>query len=186
MSRAVLPDGERLPAIDPAQFRSAMGQFPTGVAVISTLDGEGRPYGITVSSFASLSLEPPLVQWSLRRSAFSYPLFSEARHFAVNVLSDDQEAESRRFCASEDRFAGAACEAGLFGLPLLQGALAWIECERVNEYAGGDHAVFVGQVLRVRHWPKRPLLHWQGKYHRLSREWTPTQGAEGRVMGSSQ
>lgn len=186
MSRAVLPDGERLPAIDPAQFRSAMGQFPTGVAVISTLDGEGRPYGITVSSFASLSLEPPLVQWSLRRNAFSYKLFSEARHFAVNVLSDDQEAESRRFCASEDRFAGAACEEGLFGLPLLQGALARIECERVNEYAGGDHAVFVGHVLRVRHWPKRPLLHWQGKYHRLSREWAPTPGASGRAIGSSQ
>jgi flavin reductase (DIM6/NTAB) family NADH-FMN oxidoreductase RutF len=186
MTKAVIPDGDRLPAIDAGQFRSAMGQFPTGVAVISTLDGEGRPYGITVSSFASLSLEPPLVQWSLRCSAFSYPLFGEGRHFAVNILSDDQEAESRRFCASEDRFAAAAWEAGLFGLPLLHGALAWIECERVNEYAGGDHAVFVGQVLRVRHWPKRPLLHWQGEYHRLSREWTPTPGTGGRAIGSSQ
>ena len=186
MTRAVPPDGVTLPAIDPGLFRSAMGQFPTGVAVISTLDGDGRPYGITVSSFASLSLEPPLVQWSLRRIAFSYPLFRDARHFAVNVLSDDQEAESRRFCASEDRFAGAACEEGLFGLPLLQGALAWIECERVNEYAGGDHAVFVGHVLRVRHWPKRPLLHWQGKYHCLSREWAPTPGNSGRAIGSGQ
>ncbi len=95
-----------VPVIDPTLFRSTMGHFQTGVSVMSTRDGEGRPYGITVSSFASLSLDPPLVHWSLRRGAFSYPLFSEVRLFAVSILADDQEEVSRRFCASEDRFAG--------------------------------------------------------------------------------
>lgn len=186
MTGAGLRAGMSVSAIDPALFRSTMGHFPTGVSVMSTRDGEGRPYGITVSSFASLSLDPPLVQWSLGCNAFSYPLFSKARHFSVSILADDQEEVSRRFCASEDRFAGVMHEEGLFGLPLLDGALAWIECELVNEFPGGDHAIFIGEVLRLRHWQKEPLLHWQGKYHRLSAQGSHNFADCGLRAGSSQ
>ena len=157
-----------VPAVDADMLRGTLGQFATGVAVISTLDAEGRAYGITVSSFASLSLDPPLVQWSLRHKAFSYPIFRLARHFAVNVLAADQEALSRHFCAQVDRFAELTYETGLNGLPLLPDALAWIECERRDEFSGGDHAIFVGEVVRARHRAKPPLVHWQGRYHRLA------------------
>lgn len=114
-----------------------------------------------------MSLDPPLVQWSLRRTAPSYSVFSRARHFAASILADGQEELSRRFCAPVDRFAALATASGTGGVPLLPGAIAWIECEIVNELPGGDHAIFLGRVLRARHHDKPPLVHWRGGYHRI-------------------
>lgn len=145
-----------------------MRQVASAVTIVSTLDSRGRPWGVTVSSFGSLSLDPPLVQWSLRSDAFSCSIFSAARHFAVSILSSGQEELARSFCANIDRFAGRRHEPGLFGLPLFPGALAWIECECENGLAGGDHRLFVGRVLKVHASPGNPLLHWQGAYHRLA------------------
>lgn len=153
--------------IDAITFRRILGQFATGVAVVSALDMNGKPYGLTVNSFTSLSLEPPLIQWSLRRAAYSFPIFTQADHFAVSVLAEDQEHVSRRFCASTDRFAEGYVR-GLHGLPLVADALAWIECVRETQFSAGDHVILVGRVLRAKHWSKLPLLHWQGAYCRLA------------------
>ncbi|MFP3643040.1 flavin reductase family protein [Paraburkholderia sp. SIMBA_054] len=148
-----------------AAFRHALGHFATGITVISTLDEQGKPYGATVSSFSSLSLDPPLIQWSLTTRSFSYPIFSRAAHFAVNILASDQEEVSRTFCKPLDRFAQVESMEGLEKLPLVAGCLGWIECVRDREVEAGDHTIFIGRVLRTRVADKSPLLHWRGAYH---------------------
>lgn len=148
-------------------FRHALGHFATGITVISTADAHGRPYGTTVSSFASLSLDPPLIQWSLTTTSYSYPIFSQAKHFAVNILATDQEEVSRIFCKPIDRFAQVECLQGLEGLPLVAGCLGWIECSVEREAQAGDHTIFIGRVIRTRVSNKSPLIHWRGAYHPL-------------------
>lgn len=148
-------------------FRHALGHFATGVTVISALDAQGKPYGATVSSFSSLSLEPPLIQWTLTTTSYSYPIFSQAKHFAVNILASDQEEVSRIFCKPIDRFAQVDTLKGLEGLPLVAGCLGWIECSLEREIEAGDHTIFVGRVLRTRVVYKSPLVHWRGCYHAL-------------------
>jgi len=156
--------------IDPMEFRHAMGHFATGVSIITTRDGEDRPYGITVSSFSSLSLSPPLVQWSIKDESYSLPIFSAATHFAVNLLACGQEEASRTFCKPVDRFATVEWEEGYNRLPLIRGSLAWIECLREDILEGGDHRIVIGQVLRVRTFDELPLVHWRGRYAQLSQE----------------
>lgn len=156
------------PCVSAESFRGAMACLASGVTVISTRDAQGAPHGVTVSSFVSLSLDPPLIQWSLRRTAPSYAVFSEARHFAANILAADQEEVSRRFCAPVDRFAALRAATGMADVPLVPGALAWIECERVDEFPGGDHAIFLGRVMRARHRDRPPLVHWRGGYHNIA------------------
>lgn len=151
-------------AVDEAQLRTALGHFPTGVTVVSTRDGDLRPYGVTVSSFASLSLDPPLVQWSIRNASFGYPIFTAAETFAVNVLAADQEIVSQNFCKSVDRFATVEWEEGYDGLPLIHGCLAWIECGREGIIPAGDHHILVGRVIRARTFERPALLHWKGRY----------------------
>jgi flavin reductase (DIM6/NTAB) family NADH-FMN oxidoreductase RutF len=148
-------------------FRHALGHFATGITVISALDAEGKPYGATVSSFSSLSLDPPLIQWSLTTTSYSYPTFSQATHFAVNILASDQEDVSRTFCKPIDRFAQVESLIGLEGLPLVAGCLGWIECSLEREIEAGDHTIFVGRVMRTRVADKSPLVHWRGCYHPL-------------------
>ena len=148
-------------------IRHALGHFPTGVTVISTVDVHGKPYGVTVSSFSSLSLDPPLVQWSLTTSSYSYPIFKQVKHFAVSILASDQEEISRIFCKPLDRFAEVESIAGLEGLPLVAGCLGWIECYLEQEIEAGDHTIFIGRVIRMRVADKSPLLHWRGTYHPL-------------------
>jgi len=154
-------------AISKAEFRQALGHFPTGITVISTADGNGKPYGATVSSFSSLSLDPPLVQWSLTTSSYSYPIFSNATHFAVNILAADQEEVSRTFCKPIDRFSQVDSSCGLEGLPLVDGCVGWIECAMERQIDAGDHTIFIGRVLRTRFDGKAPLVHWRGDYHPL-------------------
>jgi len=153
------------PTLTSDDFRAAMGRFATGITVVTTVDGDGAPYGVTATSFASLSLDPPLVQWSLRNAAYSLSIFLQSRRFAVNILSAGQTALSRRFATPDiDRFAGQPTEPGLNGLSLLPGAVAWIECDLEETLAGGDHTILVGRVLRARTFEQTPLLHWRGAY----------------------
>jgi flavin reductase (DIM6/NTAB) family NADH-FMN oxidoreductase RutF len=146
------------------EFRRAMSCYATGITVMTTLDLEGGPYGVTATSFSSLSLNPPLVQWSLRTAAYSMPVYLTAKSFAVNILSADQGYVARRFATPHvDRFEGLLIKKGINGLPLIEGASAWIECAIESTMPGGDHTIIVGRVLRVRSFACPPLLHWRGR-----------------------
>lgn len=160
------------PALEPAcsdVYRRVCGRFATGVTVVSVLDEEGRPHGITVNSFASLSLDPPLVMVSisLRNSALEH--FLKSVHFTVNILAHDQEDHSRRFAKhAEDRFHGVEWQGAESGAPLIAGALAHLECSKTRWFEAGDHAVLIGQVIRAGCREARPLLFFQSGYAFLS------------------
>lgn len=156
--------------VDPEQFRQGLGHLATGVTVVSARDAEDKPYGLTISSFASLSLDPPLVQWSIKTSSYSYPIFAAADYYAVNILSQNQECVSRDFCKPIDRFATVEWEEGIERLPLIHGAVAWLECAREEILTGGDHAIMIGRVLRLRTFDEMPLLHWRGQYAAIGAE----------------
>lgn len=153
--------------IDQAHLRRAFGQFATGVTIVTTLDAEGAPVGVTASSFNTVSVQPPLVLWSIARSAYSYAAFAGARHFAVHVLEASQRNLSDRFArASSDKFAGLHIRKGEGGLPLLDAVSTVFECETAHRYAGGDHLILVGKVLKLR-LPEDagpPLLFHRGRY----------------------
>lgn len=158
-------DAKTTHPLAPSAVREAMGHFATGITVMTTQDPEEGRYGVTATSFSSLSLEPPLVQWSLRNAAYSLPIFIHSGYFAVNILAADQKDVSRRFATADvDRFAGLELEDGLAGMPLIEGAAAWIECALETTLPGGDHTILVGQVLRARTFRRPPLLHWRGRY----------------------
>jgi len=149
-------------------FRETLGRFATGVTVVTTVGPDGRKVGVTATSFGSLSLDPPLIQWSLRRSTYSHPVFSGADRFAINILAAGQEHVSRIFASPiEDRFAATPHRLGEHRLPLIEGALAWLECALETRIESGDHSLFIGRVLTARIFPQDPLLHWGGAYHRL-------------------
>ena len=155
-------------AIDPRGLRAVLGRFATGVAIITCRDAAGAPTGLTANSFSALSLEPPLVLWSLRLSSPNLPAFRAATHFAINILSESQVELSRRFAQSlADRFAEGQWSAGLGGAPVLGGATAVVECERQAEHPAGDHVLFIGQVRRCVDLATPPLLFHGGHYHTL-------------------
>lgn len=152
-------------------LRDAYGRYATGVAVITSLTPTGAPVGLTVNSFSSVSLDPPLVLWSLMQSSASLPVFLKAGQFAVNVLTDDQQALSTRFASRvEDRFAGIDWEPGLGGVPLLPDCLARFECTTHSHIEAGDHVVFLGRVHRFVHGDGAPLLFFASRYAELRRE----------------
>ena len=135
-------------AIDSGEFRQALGKFPTGVTIITTQTAEGKPAGMTASSFNSVSLNPPLILWSVDKQSESAALMTGAEYFAVNVLSESQMALSNQFASPlEDRFAGVDFSTGQFGSPLLAGSAAQLECKTWQVYDGGDHHIIVGEVL---------------------------------------
>jgi flavin reductase (DIM6/NTAB) family NADH-FMN oxidoreductase RutF/flavin-dependent dehydrogenase len=147
-------------------FRRALGQFATGVAIVSARGKDARPVGLTVNSFSSVSLDPPLVLWSLSKQSPSYPDFAAATHFAINVLGADQHHLSRKFSTPvPDRFAGVDCENGPAGCPLLSGATAHFVCRRVREFDGGDHVIFLGEVEDFKWREGEPLIFHSGRYH---------------------
>ncbi|MBY4866402.1 MULTISPECIES: flavin reductase family protein [Burkholderia] len=158
------------PAIDPTQLRAAFGQFPTGVTVITTRAADGRKVGLTANSFSSLSLDPPLVLWSLRKLAPSRPDFVAATHFAINVLAHDQIELSRRFATpSADKFDGVPhVDADSGGVPCLDGASARFVCRHVGHYEGGDHLLFIGQIEQLDVLRKPPLVFHAGQYRTIS------------------
>ncbi|WP_432473553.1 flavin reductase [Amphritea sp. HPY] len=151
---------------DPKDFRRALSQFPTGVTVITTLDAEGNPVGVTASSFNSVSMDPTLVLWSIDKGAHSLSAFENAEHFAVNVLSRDQVATSNNFASrGEDKFANAEYTAGLGDAPVLNDYAAQFECKTWAVYEGGDHLILVGEVLDYRYNDDaEPLVFARGSY----------------------
>ena len=152
-------------------FRRALGSFPTGVTVLTTLDADGRSCGMTISSFNSVSLDPPLILWSLAITSPSVEVFRHASHYAVNILASDQQAISNRFASRlADRFEGVDTRSGLSGTPLIERCAAWFECRHEAIYPGGDHLIFVGRVERFDHSPSlQPLVFHSGAYGRLAR-----------------
>jgi len=157
--------------IDPRDFRNALGLFPTGVAVVSTLAADGERIGTTVSSFNSVSLDPPLILFSIARNARSFDIWAEAPHYAVSILNEAQSETSNRFArALTNKWDGIQNEAGANGVPLIQGASACFECESFARHDGGDHLILVGRVISytVTDTPTpRPLLFYRGRYRQL-------------------
>ena len=154
--------------VDPAQFRQLLGRFATGVTVVTTRDPHGRPIGMTASSIASVSLDPPLLLVSVSREHDMHAALAVASRFVVNVLAADQEALSRRFAAEHpDRFDGIGYTETKHGLPILEGVLATIECEKRAEAPGGDHTVFFGLVTGGSVTDRAPLLYYRGGYASL-------------------
>jgi len=154
-----------MPGVDPAQFRQLLGRFATGVTVLTTQDPRGRPIGMTASSVASVSLQPPLLLVCVDQRHDMYAAMRATQRFVLNVLAADQEAISRRFAADHpDRFDGVGYAENKHGIPLLHGALATIECEKQAETPGGDHAVFLGLVTGGTVTDRRPLLYYRGGY----------------------
>jgi flavin reductase (DIM6/NTAB) family NADH-FMN oxidoreductase RutF len=150
---------------DARHLRNALGRFPTGVTVVTTRTAAGKPEGLTANSFAALSLEPPLVLWSIGRGSLSIAGFAASGHFAINVLRAEQTALSHRFATRrEHKFDGVPFVDGLGGCPLLDGVLATFEgtIESVGE--GGDHLLFIGRVHRVAYGDGEPLIFSAGKY----------------------
>jgi len=153
---------------DATILRAALGRFATGVTIVSCLDEEGAPVGLTANSFNALSLDPPLVLWSLRRTSPSVSAFARAQRFSVNVLSEAQVDLSRRFAARvEDKFADGAWSLGQHGAPVLAGCVAAFECETVSHQVAGDHRLFVGRVLAFGETSLPPLVFQGGHYHLL-------------------
>lgn len=154
-----------MPGADPALFRQLLGRFATGVTVVTTRDPGGRPVGMTASSVASVSLHPPLVLVSVDKANDMHPALQAAQHFVLNVLAADQEVLSRRFAAEHpDRFDGIRFREGHHGIPLLDGVVASIECDKQGEVQGGDHTVFFGLVTGGTASDRPPLLYYRGGY----------------------
>jgi len=161
------------PNFDVAAFRRALGQFATGVTVITTRAPSGALIGITASSFNSVSLDPPLVLWSLATKSASMPVFRGNSHYVVNVLAASQLELCKRFATVKgDRFAGVSHAAGDSGMPVLDGAIAWFECHNRSRYDEGDHVIFVGEVERCGVHPDAeqvaPLVFHGGAFHALT------------------
>jgi 3-hydroxy-9,10-secoandrosta-1,3,5(10)-triene-9,17-dione monooxygenase reductase component len=153
---------------DPRQFRQALGTFTTGVTIVTTRGADGLDYGMTANSFNSVSMDPPMVLWSLNKDSSSAAAFTQARHFAVHILASEQEALSNRFAKSGgDKFAGLNPARGPDGIPLLDGCAARFECRMAYQYEGGDHLILVGQVLAFERFDCAPLVFQGGGYRRL-------------------
>jgi flavin reductase (DIM6/NTAB) family NADH-FMN oxidoreductase RutF len=150
------------------EFRRACGRFATGVAVATVLDGQLAPHGLTVSSFTSVSLEPPLILICLGHEVTCIDLFRAATHFGINVLSADQRELSERFARKgADRFNGVAWERGETGAPLIPGALARMELAVHERIASGDHDIFIGRMVRAQVADGDPLLYYASRYREI-------------------
>ena len=165
-----LPDANlkpREPNFSKAEFRAALGMFATGVTIVTARSSTGELVGLTANSFNSVSMAPPLVLWSLARSATSMHAFSTGSHYAINILGADQQALALRFASRDaDRFAGVDFVDGVAGAPLLAGAAATFECFNRSRYEEGDHVIFVGEVERcTQRTGASPLLFHGGKFY---------------------
>lgn len=156
--------------IDRDLFRAVLGRFASGITVITARDAQGTPHGMTVSAFSSLSLDPPLVLVCVGNDATMAPVMAAAESFAVNVLSDVQEALSRRFAGKvDDRFAGVGYREGELGDPVLDDVLASLQCRVVARHPAGDHVIVVGLVEHGAARDAKPLLYYRGGYAQLDR-----------------
>jgi flavin reductase (DIM6/NTAB) family NADH-FMN oxidoreductase RutF len=153
---------------DPRDLRNAFGMFATGVTVVTTRSPEGQPIGLTCNSFASVSLKPPLVLWSLSLYSPNLAAFLQAPNFGVNILACDQFELSRRFASPiKDRFEGVSWWLGESNVPLLGDVAAQIECRNETRHYSGDHVVLIGQVVRYEYRDVEPLVFARGLYRSL-------------------
>ena len=161
------PPYQRL--LDLRGLRDALGEFATGVAVVTARDADGQPVGVTINSFASVSLEPPLVRWSLGLQSPSLAVFESCSHYAVTVLAADQSELSQRFSQSlSDRFAGVDVKVGAGDTPFLSGCCARFVCRNEVRYPGGDHVILVGFVESFHREENPPLIFHGGRYRSLA------------------
>lgn len=159
-------------ALDADRFRAVMGCLAAGVAVVTTVDRQGEPRGLTATAVCSVSLAPPLVLVCIDHAADCYAAFREARAFAVNLLREGQENLSRQFATKVARkFEGIAHRPGVTGAPILSGTLGHVECRLTAQYPGGDHTIFVGEAVEsgmaLSNGDGSPLVHFRGRYARL-------------------
>ena len=153
---------------EPDEIRQAFGCYPTGVAVVTTVTPDGSRVGMTISSFNTVSLDPPLVLWNLANESCNYAAFSGAEHFAVHVLADHQGDLSARFATrSGDRFVGLECAGGVSGDPILPEFAACFQCTTEHRYAGGDHMIIVGRILDFEDRMLEPLIFHRSSYRRV-------------------
>ncbi len=154
--------------IDPTSFREALGQFASGVTVVTTRGAGGEPLGLTVSAFCSVSLDPPLVLVSIEERSETHSGFRSSGRFGVSVLAEGQADVSRLFARSgPEKFRHLALETGTHGVSLVPGALVHLECAVRAAHAAGDHTVYVGEILRLAVHPGRPLVYHRGTYRHL-------------------
>ena len=162
-----LPLRATAPAFSALEFRAALGMFATGVTVVTARTAAGELVGLTANSFNSVSLDPPLVLWSLSQRSLSLDAFRTGSHYAINVLAADQHELALRFATPlSDRWDGVAWTPGVAGAPLITGAMAHFECFNKSRYEEGDHVILVGQVEQVAHRPEAtPLLFHGGRFY---------------------
>lgn len=158
-------------AIDPAHFRSVLGHFLTGVTIITAMDPDtAAPVGLAASSFTSVSLDPPLVLFCAGTSSSTWPRIKAAASYCVNILGEDQEPLSRQFSGKGDKFAGVGWRAGRSGSPIIESALAWIDCVVHDEITAGDHVIVLGRVLDLDAKDRgEPLAYYRGGYGSYAR-----------------
>ena len=153
------------PEIDPRELRNVLGCFATGVCVVTSIGDDHKPVGMTINSFSSVSLEPPLVLWSIGLKAPSRDAYRRHPGFAINIMCVDSKDLSMKFATpSEDKFAGVKWTEGHFGIPVLSDAMATLECETQDRIISGDHEIYIGRVLRIDHSDRDPLLFHKGKF----------------------
>jgi len=156
--------------IDPLELRQALGEFPTGVTLVTTVDPEGQPTGMTASSFNSLSLSPALVLWSIDKNTGCFEAFNHCEYFAIHTLTAEQQALSSLFAKrGVDKFSSLEYREGDAGTPLLEEFCARFECQIEHRYDGGDHVILVGRVLKLEQQQDRaPLVFHRGRYAQIS------------------
>lgn len=156
-------------AVPEMELRQVLGAYPTGVTVITTRDESADPVGMTANSFSSVSLDPPLILWSVRRSAMGFQVYEKAKYFGVNILSKDQTHISNLFARpGADKFASVETMDGAGGVPLIAGATAQLQCRTWNKYDGGDHLIILGEVLAFQRQGGVPLVFANGRYDKLA------------------
>lgn len=150
---------------DISHYRQVLGSFMTGVTIITTIDADGRPRGLTANSFTSVSLDPPLVLFCVDYRAASYETFQQASGFAIHVLGSEQQELARTFASkSESKFEGLVTDTGVSGAPILRDVHGWLDCELSDVVIAGDHAIVIGEVKRYSTAPARPLGFYQGRF----------------------
>lgn len=150
------------------EFRRALSRFASGVTVVTLKDRDGNPHGITVSAFSSVSLDPPLILVCIDNDAGSHYAFRESERFVVNILSERQKEHSDQFASQiPDKFINVHHHEGLEGIPVLKNALVNLECKLVNDFAAGDHTIFIGEIERAHVNKGNPLVYYRGDYRKI-------------------
>ena len=157
---------------DSAAFRAALGRFATGVTIVTCVDAAGNRFGVTANSYNSVSLDPPLVLWSLAKNSRSLDAFQQAEAFAIHILSADQQELAMRFASrgDGDKFEGLHLSTGEGGVPLFEECAAHFECRTENRFEGGDHVIFLGRVVNFARGEHEALLFHDGRFARVARE----------------